>query len=287
VNHGFGIACALRNDIALIAATGAEAAFIFRHDGTGWQLEQELNPSFKWPVTSFGVSVSLSADGTVAVVGANQQDSQTGAAYVFRRDGSAWVLETELVPATPEGPFPFFGTAVSISASGGSILAGAPFDFAQGFESGAAHLFRHIDGAWQEIVKITPSQGSPGCFGISVALDEDLGLIGATGEGAPGIVLAYAGFSGRDCNGNAALDGCEVFDGLAEDENGNDVLDECESMGDLDGDGAVNVNDLVSLILQWGPCAAGLCPPACSGDTDGDCQVGIGDLITLLLNWAG
>ena len=53
--------------------------------------------------------------------------------------------------------------------------------------------------------------------------------------------------------------------------------------GDLNGDGIVNVLDLLLLIGAWGPCAA---PPAqCPADLDGDGDVNTPDLLILLGNW--
>ena len=48
---------------------------------------------------------------------------------------------------------------------------------------------------------------------------------------------------------------------------------------DLNGDGSVGINDLLSLLGQWGTDPGG--PP----DFDGDGTVGITDLIELLANW--
>lgn len=48
--------------------------------------------------------------------------------------------------------------------------------------------------------------------------------------------------------------------------------------GDLDASGAVDVSDLVALILDWGLVHS-------SADLDGDGVVSVGDLVTLILNW--
>ena len=53
-------------------------------------------------------------------------------------------------------------------------------------------------------------------------------------------------------------------------------------VGDLDGDCAVGVKDLLMLLGKWGPC--GDCG-ACPADLDGDCEVGVSDLLILLGNW--
>lgn len=53
--------------------------------------------------------------------------------------------------------------------------------------------------------------------------------------------------------------------------------------GDVDGDGDVDFNDLVSLLAAWGPCPKGACP----ADFDDDGQVAFSDLLALLANWTG
>jgi hypothetical protein len=54
--------------------------------------------------------------------------------------------------------------------------------------------------------------------------------------------------------------------------------------GDLDGDGAVGMTDLLSLLSQWGPCSS---PPAeCPADLDGDGAAGVVDLLELLAGWS-
>lgn len=60
--------------------------------------------------------------------------------------------------------------------------------------------------------------------------------------------------------------------------------------GDIDGNGAVNVFDLIMLLKAWGLCPEP-CPPSCAADitnSDGtgtDCMVDAFDLTLLLLNW--
>ena len=49
---------------------------------------------------------------------------------------------------------------------------------------------------------------------------------------------------------------------------------------DINGDGVVDVTDLVQLILAWGACD-GECPE----DLDGDGQVAVTDLVILIANW--
>ncbi len=53
--------------------------------------------------------------------------------------------------------------------------------------------------------------------------------------------------------------------------------------GDLDGDGAIGIVELLFLLAHWGACPAP--PEPCPVDLNGDGSVGIGDLLLLLAGW--
>ena len=53
---------------------------------------------------------------------------------------------------------------------------------------------------------------------------------------------------------------------------------------DLDDDGIVGVQDLVLVILNWGPCPPD--PDACTGDTNRDGIVDVTDLTDVILHWS-
>ncbi len=79
----------------------------------------------------------------------------------------------------------------------------------------------------------------------------------------------YAGVSGIDCDGNGIADGCE---------NPGEVPEQCPCPWDLDGRG-VGDSDLQALLDAWGTDPGG--PP----DFDGDGDVNVADLLELLGNW--
>ncbi len=54
------------------------------------------------------------------------------------------------------------------------------------------------------------------------------------------------------------------------------------STGDVNGDGQVNVDDLILVILNWG-----WCPFTCAPDLNEDGQVDVDDLIFVILHWTG
>ena len=51
--------------------------------------------------------------------------------------------------------------------------------------------------------------------------------------------------------------------------------------GDLNGDGVVDVSDLLILLGAWGPCSGG----SCDADLNDDGTVDVSDLLALLANW--
>lgn len=56
--------------------------------------------------------------------------------------------------------------------------------------------------------------------------------------------------------------------------------------GDANGDGVVNIDDLLIVINSWTPAPEpGLCPAPCPGDVDGNGTVDIDDLLLMINNW--
>ena len=82
-----------------------------------------------------------------------------------------------------------------------------------------------------------------------------------------------------DCNRNCIPDYQDIIDGTSLDENGNGKPDECDCTGDINGDGVVEVNDVMILIMEWGSTTSTLC------DLNQDGVVEVNDLIILISAW--
>jgi hypothetical protein len=134
--------------------------------------------------SNFGGSVSLSADGRTALIGAPTIGSIGSIAdpvYVFVKeaDGS-WSQQAKLELSSRAM---FFGSSVSLSADGGTALIGSPLEF----NRGAAYIFtRDETGSWKQQSRFTSKDGvanviSWHSFGCSVSLSADgqTALIGA------------------------------------------------------------------------------------------------------------
>jgi hypothetical protein len=131
---GFAVALSAAADTLLVGAYGVAgytgAAYVFQPVGGMWTQTAQLtaNDHCKY-FPSFGTSVSLSANGTVALVGADRYTTDVllgvGAAYLFQRNGQQqWALAATLGPAPPQGAA-FFGSAASLSHDGTVALVGA------------------------------------------------------------------------------------------------------------------------------------------------------------------
>ncbi|MCC6811297.1 MAG: hypothetical protein IT381_27955 [Deltaproteobacteria bacterium] len=163
---------------------------------SGWALEATLNATGAEDMDSMGTALAISAGGDVIVAGAPREDSdalnvggaqnnnasEAGAAYVFRKTGS-WAQEAYL-KASNTGASDGFGSAVAISGDGQWIAASAPGEDScrTGVDSpapddegcnytGAVYVFAKPAGVWQApaYFKATPNAA----LGPSVALDGD------------------------------------------------------------------------------------------------------------------
>ncbi|MCH2154304.1 MAG: hypothetical protein MK089_13270, partial [Phycisphaerales bacterium] len=54
-----------------------------------------------------------------------------------------------------------------------------------------------------------------------------------------------------------------------------------DCLGDLDGNGVVDVEDLLDTLNDWG------CEEDCTADVNDDGSVDISDLLTIIANWGG
>ncbi|MHC4652574.1 MAG: FG-GAP repeat protein, partial [Planctomycetota bacterium] len=206
----------------------------------------------------FGISVSL--DGNVALIGANNDDPQaddSGSAYVFRFDGASWAEEVILTGPTGAPPDDDYGLDVSIS--GDLAVVGAHFDSLDGNSEGAAYLYRHdFDGDdwhWSLVAKLTASDRASGdTFGGCVAIDGGTAFIGAAQDDPAGSAYSYEGLD-------------------------NGSFDPCACPWDLDGTGDVGVTDFLDMLAAWGP------NPGHAADFDGNGEVAVNDFLQLLAHW--
>jgi hypothetical protein len=103
------------------------------------------------------------------------------------------------------------------------------------------------------------------------------------GIGGVGILAdATATIAGTTVCGNVGYKGNTTqISGDYTDLGGNTIAEVClaDCPADINGDGTVNVSDLLSLIAAWGPC------DSCIEDIDGSGEVNVSDLLTVIGAW--
>jgi IPT/TIG domain/FG-GAP repeat len=128
----------------------------------------------------FGRGVALSADGSVALVGAPGNDGGDGAAWLFRRSGSAWSTEPQRLEAMDETGPARFGYSVALSQDATTALVGG---FRDNGSAGAAWVFAGTGASLSQQGSKLLGAGEigEGQFGRSVALSADgnTALVGA------------------------------------------------------------------------------------------------------------
>lgn len=200
-NSSFGESIALSADgnTALIGApdfgTHPDVAYIFVKEADGsWKQQAKFKPEPEPDMLGFFAhSVSLSADGSTALIGsplAFDKGMGKGAAYIFTKDETGNWKQQALFPPQDVDSWHSFGWSVSLSADGQTSLIGAcehPWmtsDMSE-YKPGSAYIFvRGADGIWSQQVNLVPNERTKGDkFGCSVSLSADgqTALIGAVG----------------------------------------------------------------------------------------------------------
>ncbi|MCZ6850978.1 MAG: hypothetical protein O7F17_04995 [Planctomycetota bacterium] len=173
------------------AGPNSGCVYVFRREGTEWLEHATLIPSDAAAGARFGTSVAISGDR--CVIGAWGDDTVAldgGAAYVFRRDGMAWVEEAKLTvreAKVEDG----FGKSVSISGEY-CVISGArtQADFDHN-RPGSAYVFHRVASRWVQQARLTPNDVDGwGLFGFyPVAISRDRLVVG--GHRADGAGAAY------------------------------------------------------------------------------------------------
>ncbi len=198
----FGTSVSLTDDgnTAMVGSPGDDenygAAWAFTRTGKKWAVPGEKLVGSPGevkgfgPVTGRGRSVTLSGDGSTALVGG------FGAAWVFVATGSAWEQQGPVIEDRQTFPFPpDFGASVALSLDGDEALAGAP---RAGEFKGEVRVFERSGSSWalsEELLSGKCPTENP-CdreFGGASALsaDGETALVGGPIE-ATGFVWAFS-----------------------------------------------------------------------------------------------
>ena len=192
ISHNFGASVAIAGDTVVVGAPGEDsfsingviqpvsgidesgAAYVFRNTGGVWNQEAVLKASNAAIYAKFGSSVDIRTDtSTIVVVGSpgeangdssddssDQNKPDSGAAYVFARDGTTWTQDGYLKASNVDEGDQF---GFSVALGDGVVAVGAPYEDGEApggvngdessnskLNSGAAYVFIKQNGRWSQ-----------------------------------------------------------------------------------------------------------------------------------------
>jgi len=175
------------------SARDSGAVYVFQRSGGEWNQQAYIKSPDPGSGDNFGTALSMSADGNFLVVGAPYEDSDgsgdpednslanSGAAYVFSRNGDAWSFDAYLKASNPDiGDH--FGCSLALSADGITLAVGAsledsgdksdPEDNSEE-DSGAVYTFEWDVSSWIQtgyVKALLIDEGDQ--FGYAVSISE-------------------------------------------------------------------------------------------------------------------
>ncbi|MDI9245376.1 VWA domain-containing protein [Marinobacter sp. CHS3-4] len=180
-------------------APDSGAVWVFTLENSVWSQQAYVKASNTDSQDFFGRELSLSADGNILAVAASGEDSgavlvngdqnnidapDSGAVYVFSRDGETWTQEA-YIKASNTDPSDRFGVDLSLSGDGKTLAVGAAFEKSSStgvngdqfnndlYGSGAVYMFNRVGGIWSDQAYIKASTTNSRQFGLNVALSAD------------------------------------------------------------------------------------------------------------------
>ncbi len=189
-HEAYSVALSSEGNTALLGVTeankGVGAAWVFVDSEGKWTEQgKDLTGREETGSGAFGSGVALSADGNTALVGAELDNENMGAAWVYVRSGGEWTAQSPKLK--PEGAVgnAFLGLSVALSANGNTALVGSYND---NHMSGAVWVYARPENGseWsQRGSKVTYGFEDQAEFGTSVALSAggEVAAVGAESEG--------------------------------------------------------------------------------------------------------
>ena len=179
INVGNSVAISADGNTALVAGTFSQggsfnAVWVFTRNGNTWtQQGDKLIPTETVGPASSYVSVAISGNGNTILIGRENDNSNTGGAWVFTRAGGVWSQQGGKLLGTGAVGAAFQGVSVALSADGNTAAIGG-YNDNNGL--GAVWVFTRSGNIWtQQGAKVvgTGNAGTLSYQGATVALNAD------------------------------------------------------------------------------------------------------------------
>ena len=139
-------------------------------------------------------SISLSSDGSIVAVGAPRNDgngSDAGHVRVYEFNSGSWTQLGNDIDG--EATNDWFGKAVSLSANGSILAAGASGNDGNGTEAGHVRVYEYNSGSWTQLGRDDNGVDQYNRYGISLNISSDgtklvIGAVGYNGIGSARVI---------------------------------------------------------------------------------------------------
>ena len=166
-----------------------------------------------------GLSVSLSADGSIVAIGASNNDgngNDSGHVRVYENIGGTWTQVGVDIDGKAVGDQS--GWSVSLSADGSIVAISAYRNDGSGSVAGHVRVYENVGGTWAQVGADIDGEAAGDFFGFSVSLSADgssvaIGARFNDGNGTDaGHVRVYENMGGTWMQVGADIDGEAAFD---------------------------------------------------------------------------
>ena len=202
-NANFGRSVAIDGDTFVVGApyeNNTGAVYIYTRNNGTWIDQPDVLKASEVEQNDYFLSspYSVAIDSDTLVVGAYSDGTNSGAAYIYTRNGEdTWTDQPDVLKASDGDPNDYFGWSVAID--GDTVVVGA---YGDENNTGAAYIYtRNNNDEWTE-QKLKPSDAQQyDYFGGSVAIDGDTLVVGAIGDDNNGTNSGAAYIYTRDGEG--------------------------------------------------------------------------------------
>jgi len=184
-HFGWDIDLSYNGDIALVGCPsqnggGTDQGAGYVLSGSSWATQTELVPDTRNDSFFVGRSVSLSADGTVAVLGAqfdNGAGAQRGAIHVFK---DAWATKIKITAGSPTD-YDKFGSKVKISPDKSKIAVSAEGKDGGGSNRGGVFVLSGSNYGTEQLISssINDTDGDALGYGLAISVNGDFVAAGS------------------------------------------------------------------------------------------------------------
>lgn len=216
---GYASALSAFQNYLLVGSSGENgeigASYLYQFNGLTYVFQQKFTPNINTSTSyvDFGCSVAIEA--TTIVIGANAENINEGAVYVYTGSGNNWSFLEKLSTLDKLISGDMFGNSVALS--GNLIAVGAP---GKSSSSGVVYIFSYNGSYWIQQNEIFSPYPSSSEFGYALALFQNILVVGApsSGSGYTGIFSLGSSVTLQENLTNSVVNGgqfgCSIsFDG--------------------------------------------------------------------------